>query len=192
MDKIAILTFRRSELLYDINNLAFVEADIMKSEDEHGRHQVYDICEDGNVDYVTRAMDKAFAECVELCYPYSKVAVNAVEGTEAGDLPVTTGTTTAARVDGDKLVMEKNDVKGVTEEYVLRLRLPDDFSQTTLNVLTRYIHDFMVYRVLADWMSITNAGSTADWAGKAQSLEEQIPIKLNSRCGRIRRKMHPW
>ena len=52
--KAVTLVFKREELLYDAENYSFVEGDIMQAEDEHARHQVFDIGQDGNVDRVTR------------------------------------------------------------------------------------------------------------------------------------------
>ena len=70
--KVVILTFKRKELLYDASNYSFVEADIMPQDTEHAKHQVFDIVQDGNIDRVTRILNLAHAECVELLYPYAK------------------------------------------------------------------------------------------------------------------------
>lgn len=51
--KTVTLTFKRSELLYDVENCSFVEGDIMETENEHARHQVFDIGQSGNVNRVT-------------------------------------------------------------------------------------------------------------------------------------------
>ena len=51
------LRFKREELLYDCKNYAYVEGDVMKTDDAHDRHQVQDIAEVGNVDRLTRVFD---------------------------------------------------------------------------------------------------------------------------------------
>ena len=56
-------------------NYSFVEGDIMQAEDEHARHQVFDIGQDGNVDRVTRILNLVHSECVEMLFPYTKEAV---------------------------------------------------------------------------------------------------------------------
>lgn len=66
------LTFERKELIYDVSNYSYVEADIMQEDDECRRHQVFDISQDGNVDRVTRVLNTAHAEIVETLYPYTK------------------------------------------------------------------------------------------------------------------------
>lgn len=71
--KVVSLEFSRKALIYDISNCAYVEGDVMPADDEHSKHQVFDIAEDGNIDRVTRILDLAHAECVEMMYPYTKV-----------------------------------------------------------------------------------------------------------------------
>ena len=165
--KTATLTFKRTELLYDAENYSFVEGDIMKADDEHARHQVFDIAAKGNIDRVTRVLNLAHAECVEMLFPYSKEEIP--EGQEA-----------------------MTDVMTAPEEYHIVLNLPDGFSLTTLKLLTHLVHEYLVCRVLADWMSITNPGSQANWEEKFRELKTKIQTSLVSRTGKIRRKCKPF
>lgn len=163
------LTFKRDELLYDINNIAYVEGDVMPADNEHDRHQVMDVGEDGNIDRVTRVLDVAFAECEELLYPYSKKPVETEES--------------------------RDDTLANTDEYVIELTVPDDFSKTTVNLMEKYIHEFLVYRVLADWMSITNlknAASAQNWQAKLEEIKDEIESTLNAHRYRTRRTMNPF
>ena len=160
------LTFLREQLLYDIKTIAYVEADVMRTEDEHQRHQVFDIGEDGNIDRVTRLLDLAIAHCVEVCYPYTK---NPVEQETAMD-----------------------DVLTETDAYVVRMWVPDDFSQTTVTLIERLIHELCVYRVLAGWFLIAYPDKAALWQQKADQTEEDIKDKLNARIGRVRRPLNPF
>lgn len=165
----ATLTFKRGELMYDIKNLAFVEGDVMATDDDHDRHQVMDIGEDGNVDRVTRVLDLAIAHCRELLFPYSRTDVGAKE--------------------------ERDDTFEEPEEYMIELRLPADFSKSTLDYLEKLIHEYLVYRVLMDWLSITNQrnpSSAATWGSKLESLEDEIGSTLNARIGRVRRTQSPF
>ena len=165
--KAVTLTFKRTELLYDAENYSFVEGDIMKADDEHARHQVFDIAAKGNIDRVTRVLNLAHAECVEMLFPYSKEEIP--EGQE-----------------------EMTDVMTAPEEYHIVLNLPDGFSLTTLKLLTHLVHEYLVCRVLADWMSITNPGSQANWEEKFRELKTKIQTSLVSRTGKIRRKCKPF
>ena len=165
--KAVTLTFKRTELLYDAENYSFVEGDIMKADDEHARHQVFDIAAKGNIDRVTRVLNLAHAECVEMLFPYSKEEIP--EGQEA-----------------------MTDVMTAPEEYHIVLNLPDGFSLTTLKLLTHLVHEYLVCRVLADWMSITNPSSQANWEEKFRELKTKIQTSLVSRTGKVRRKCKPF
>ena len=165
--KEATLTFKRAELIYDASNYSFVEADIMPEGDECRRHQVFDIGQTGNVDRVTRVLNTAHAECVEMLYPYTKEEIP--DEQEALD-----------------------DVLKEPETYEIKLTLPETFSLTTLRLLEELIHEYLVCRVLADWMSITNPESEANWQRKFTTLREKIRTALVSRTKMIRRKLSPF
>lgn len=165
--KEATLTFKRAELIYDASNYSFVEADIMPEGDECRRHQVFDIGQSGNVDRVTRVLNTAHAECVEMLYPYTKEEIP--DEQEALD-----------------------DVLKEPETYEIKLTLPETFSLTTLRLLEELIHEYLVCRVLADWMSITNPESEANWQRKFTTLREKIRTALVSRTKMIRRKLSPF
>lgn len=165
--KEARLTFRRAELIYDAGNCSYVEGDIIPEDDECRRHQVFDIVQDGNVDRVTRVLNTAHAECVEMLYPYTKEEIP--DGQEALD-----------------------DVLTEPEVYEIGLVLPETFSLTTLRMLEQLIHEYLVCRVLADWMSITNPGSEANWERKFTALRNRIRTALASRTGKIRRRLKPF
>lgn len=70
--KTVVLTFSRDELLYHIGNLAYVEGEIQGEDGQHGTHQTQDICEEGNVDRVSRIMAVAFSVAVEMLRPFTK------------------------------------------------------------------------------------------------------------------------
>lgn len=161
------LTFKRAELIYDASNYSFVEADIMTEGDECRRHQVFDIGQAGNVDRVTRVLNTAHAECVEMLYPYTKEEIP--DGQEALD-----------------------DVLTEPETYEIRLTLPETFSLTTLRMLEHLIHEYLVCRVLADWMSITNPESEANWQRKFTTIREKIRTALVSRTKMTIRKLSPF
>lgn len=163
----ATLTFKRAELLYDAENYSFVEGDILNEDDEHSRHQVFDIGQSGNVDRVTRVLNLAHSECVEMLYPYTKEEIP--DEQEALD-----------------------DILVAPDDYKIELTLPESFSLTTLKLLMHLIHEYLVCRVLADWMSITNPKSQANWEDKMHSLKTKIQTSLVSRSGKIRRKLKPF
>ncbi|MBQ7462436.1 MAG: hypothetical protein IJS63_09330 [Bacteroidaceae bacterium] len=164
--KEAILHFEREQLLYDIKNYCFIEGDLMERNDEHAKHQTFDVGEEGNIDRVTRVLDVAFASCVELCYPYSKKEL--------------------------KDYTSRDNELEEEDEYVLRLKLPNGFSSTTIDLLEKLIHEYMVYKVVADWMSITKPESKATWQEKIEETAGQIKSSLHGRIGRVRRTLTPF
>lgn len=164
--KTVTLNFKRHEILDDLKQYSFVIGDILDTNDEHARHQIQDIAEDGNIDRVTRVMNLCISECREILFPYTKEDVDIAE-------------------------LRTNTLEAV-EEYNIELLVPDNFSTTTVTLLEQLIHEFIVARIMADWMSITNKPETATWLEKADDALAKIRRCKNKRTGRIRRKMHPF
>ena len=167
--KQAVLAFNRSQLLYDIKNLAYVEADVMPAKEEHERHQVFDIAEDGNVDRVSRVMDLAVGKCKEILFPLTKTVVDEVES--------------------------RDDNLKETQVYYIYLSLPQSFSKTTLDYLSKLIHEFIVYTVLVDWLSITditNESAYQKWANKLSDVITEIGRAKSTKIRRARRTQTPF
>lgn len=162
-----MLTFKREELLYDIENLAHVEGDVMDEGAQHARHLTQDVGDEGNVDAATRVLNRAASECVEILYPYTKEAVG-----------------------GDE--MEFDDTLREPECYVMRLVVPAGFSKTTAHVLEHLVHDYLVFRALGYWLGIVNPEKGALWTARAEATVGDIRRALARRTGKVRRKLHPW
>lgn len=162
---VSTLLFKRKSLIYDIENYAFVEGDIMP-EQNHGQHQVFDVAQDGNKDIVTRVLNLAYAQCVESLYPYTKSPC--VEGEDLFD----------------RLV--------APEYYVIELSLPADFSRSTLVLLKHLIHRYFTCCVLYEWMSITNPAVKDAWMERVEDAKAQIKGALRNRRRPIRIRQHPF
>ena len=162
----AVLLFLREELIYDLKNLGWVEGDVMKTDELNDRYQVQGICEEGNVTRVTRMLDLAFAECVELCYPYSKHDV--------------------------KIHTSMDDEYSEAEGYRLLLMLPQGFSMTTLELLKNLIHEYMLCRVMVDWFRITHKEQADVWALRLQEAEQGIKERIGAWQKCLTRKSSPW
>jgi len=161
------LIFHRDQILYDCETGAYVEGDVMSVEDEHAKHQVMDIAQEGNVDRVTRVLNTAFNECVEMCYPFAK---------------------TKTLKDGDVL----DDTLQAPGTYVLTLRVPCTLSDTTIHLLRDKIHERLVCSVMADWMSITKPNVEGNWEKKVEAANDSIKTCLHGRMRRVRRRMTPF
>ncbi len=160
------LIFDRDSLLYDISNLAYVEADVIPDEALHSKHQTADITEEGNVDRVTRILDLTHALCTEALYPYTK--------------------------ETPEDLAEFNDLLEEEPRYVITLKIPTTFSVTTARLLEKLIHEFMVLNVLADWLSITNPNASAKYMEKAQAVLDKVKQIVNTRKGVLLRPLRPF
>lgn len=161
------LSFLREQLLYDVSNYAFVAGDILDEDAEHVRHQVEDIIQPGNVDRVTRMLDLAHAECVEMLYKYADEEI-------PDDMPPL-----------DDTLVEH-------ESYDVTLRLPSSVSLSTVKLLRELIHEYMVCRVLQDWLSITYPDSSVVWEAKLEAIKDKIRAAMMSRMKAMKRKMSPF
>lgn len=164
--KTVTLTFKRVEVLDDLKQNSYVAGDIMPGEDEHRKHQVFDIAEDGNVDRVTRILNLTMAEVRELLYPYTKSAV------EEGDSRV-------------------NDL-AVVEQYNITMTVPESFSKTTLSYLELLIHELITDRIMFDWLTQTYPEAAKVWEEKAEKTLAKIQETKNKRMRRGRRTMTPF
>lgn len=163
-NKVVRLKFLRSQLLYDIKNYAFVEADVMGEEKQHAQHVLADIGEEGNVDRVSRILAVVHAAAIELLYPYTKV---------------------------EPIEEEIDNCLFAPDAYYIEMKVPATMSRTTMHLMSRLIHEFMVYCVLADWLSITHPEAAANWRAKAEATEDEIKKAMNQR-GCFTRATHPW
>ena len=163
--RVVRLKFLRNQLLYDIKNYAYVEGDVMGEEKQHAQHVLVEIGEDGNVDRVSRILAVVHTAVIEMLYPYTKA---------------------------EPIEEEIDNCLHAPDEYVVELSVPTTMSRTTMHHLSKLIHEFMVYCVLADWLSITNPHAAANWSAKAEAIKEEIEDIKNLRRKAFTRATHPW
>lgn len=163
----ATITFCRGDILYDCATCAYVVGDIADDATmDHARHQIQDITDDGNIDRVTRTLGLAHAEVVEALFPFTKDNVD----------------------DMNLLDNAKDD----PDEYKITLSLPRRFSKTTLRLLTQLIHEYMVCRVLDDWLGITYPKLAITWQEKAEATLQRIREAKAATTGFTRRALSPF
>lgn len=122
---------------------------------------------DENEEMLERILNTAYAVCVEMLYPYTKEEI-------------------------PKGQVDLDDILHAPEEYVINLCLPDSFSLSTVNLLNKLIHEYLIYSVLSHWMSIANPSSVENWEVKRQAVKRKIQTCLMSRRVPIRRKLKPF
>ena len=159
------LKFLRNQLLYDIKNYAYVEADVMGEEKQHAQHMLAEIGEEGNVDRVSRILAVVHTAVIEMLFPYTKA---------------------------EPIEEEIDNCLHAPEEYVVELNVPNTMSRTTIHHLSKLIHEYMVYCVLADWLSITNPQAAANWSAKAEAIKKEIEEVKNLRRKAFTRATNPW
>jgi len=155
--KHVMLTMLKSQLMYDIRTGAWVIGDVMKTEDDHDRHQVQDIGEDNNVDWVARQLDLVHGLILQLLSKYSPQLVYSCEDDDV--------------IDYDN------------EEYRYPLALPIKMKQVTVKYLKELIHNLMVAWVIMDWMSITHKDEYQTWVLKVEDLKEKLKDALDTDGG---------
>lgn len=158
-----VIILKREQLLYDIENYCYVEGDIMPEDTQHQRHMVQDVGQEGNVDRVTRVLDLAHADIIDRLYPFTQNEVH------------------------HPAVDDRLREKPV---YGIFLNVPVTFSQTTLNLLGKLIHELLVCEAIADWLSITNTPKEEVWRRKVESLLQRINQIKNFRKDRSRIRPH--
>lgn len=161
------LVFDREQLLYDIKNYAYIEGHVWGEGNQDAQHTLVDIGEEGNVDRVNRILETVHSAVVEMLYPYTRE--------EAAE---------------DEVI---RDCMETPESYLIVMRVPATMSRTTLKLLNGLIHEFMVARVIYDWLSITHPEAAGNWLDKSEAAEREINIAKNSRPGgTLRRPLQPF
>ena len=161
--RLVAILLKRKQLVYDIENDCYIEGDLLEEDAQHGRHTVQDVGQEGNEDRVTRVLDLAHADIVERLYPFTQTEIR------------------------HPVVDDKLREKPV---YGIFLKVPENYSQTTLNLLGKLIHELMVCEAMADWMSIANPPKEETWRRKVEAALERISQVRSRTRGRVRVKPH--
>lgn len=154
MDKKFVkLKFLSSELLYDIKNIAYVTSDIIPSGGTHYKHQLSDICEEGNKNQVVRMINLALGSCKTFL---GSLVHDPLEDGAAFD-----------------------DTLKSPESYEINLYVPGKTTNAMMRSLTNRIHQYVVYYVLLDWLGIigpnpSNPSAVNAWMAELQKNEEEI------------------
>lgn len=163
--KLAALKYYRDNLMYEIKGYCHTEGSVSGREDTHQRHMIEDVGEEGLVDLTTRELDLAVAVVRERLYVYTRREV---------DEPIR-----------DNKLPEQ-------DMYGIMLELPAGFSQTTLSLIDKLIHRYIVSRCVYNWLSVTYPEKAVVWGERAEAAMSEIDKSLQRRTGRTRRRPHPF
>lgn len=161
----------KKALLYDISNIAWTVADCPGIE-THALHQVRDICQEGNIDRVSRVLGLAYSQILSVLFPILK----------------------APGINIDR------DISKHPRDYVLIFR--DDrclkffLTQELKLRIKETCHEYMVAMVLADWLAITLPEAAEVWKERAlacfEALREIANSAMISSASSFRRKLSPF
>ena len=164
-----ILNFKRKELLYDIANACYIMSDSLTS-DNHSKHNIIDIAQDGNVDWITRRLDLVNAEIQHLLSSFNKETVNEGDSTD--------------------------DSFGEVDAYIYKLLVPDTFLSVTHKYLSQLIHNLMVDMCISSYLSDVIGGNSLGeaqlWLSEANEIKDKIKAALTARSKRMRVSQHPF
>lgn len=161
----------KKALLYDISNMAYTIADNGEPLN-HGLHRVRDICQDGNIDRVSRVLGLAYSQVLSVLLPL---------------------------LTPQKLNIEK-DLSARPHDYEFHFRKDRNlrFRLTKEHQLKikETVHEFMVCKVLADWLAVTMPEAADVWKFRAdaclEALGEMVAGLVSSSAMGFRRKLSPF
>lgn len=144
-----------NDLYADIANRLTLTADSMEAQTEGSDlHTAKDAMDDGNKDTIDNLVARHVFDCINLLYPYSKTPIERCR--------------------------HNRESENETEAYVIHLTFEHPRSETSIQLLQRLIHDYIVYKCYAEWLAMTvpQAGTYTMWENKAEEIREQITTVL--------------
>lgn len=165
----------KSELVYDIKNTAYSFADSNTKEDSsnHELHNVFDVGENGNRDRLARILDSSVEDCKELLHKFTKNET--YMGFETNDWEECIGSPCNEE-----------------EAYYIDLYVPIGFPQTSVHSLSVYIHDYIVYQSLYEWMMIVYPNGAPQFKELAEDKKKKMKDASCHTSGRTRIRLHPF
>lgn len=166
-----ILELDKKELVYDIKNTAFIFAHSLSEEvSDVAKHNVYEVGEEGNRDKVARLLDEAVEDCREMLFMLTRVHCTSHDLVEDSDA-------------WEKCVgAPKNEM----DCYYLYMIFPYLASHTTLHTLAVYVHNYIVNKVMYQWMLLAYPSGAENFAVMVSDLEERIKKAATRPAGRSR------
>lgn len=160
------VTLIRSELLYDIELVAYAIGETVRGEDEKERSLVMDVSSDGKADKTTMNMNKAWGELLNEVTGYTKMGI-------------------------DENV-DTNNIFVIPEQYEVRLRVPDTFTKLNAEAVKNAMHAYLVNKALEGWFAITKKDEVGYYANEARIELAKVKRFLNMRIKPLRIRLSPF
>lgn len=129
---------------------------------------------DDEQEFLERAFILAHSECAEMLYPHVKREI----------FP-----------DMDKPETDEDESEEVVEPavvYDIVLSLPKHFSHTTITLVENLIHEYLVSRLMSEWVMITVPEKHSYWIERYAEAKRKISVALTARTKPLRRKSRPF
>lgn len=162
MDKLTIIA---EEVLADIRSAAWLESELHSEIDRHGRHEMADICEKGNIERVWRVLGISVAEV--------RVALQKILCQEKQ----------ISRVN----VLEEPESWNFTFLYRL--------SNYSISYIKEKTHEYLVSSVMADRTSVIIPTAADVWRFRAETALSALRTMASTKqmpCSRVRRPLSPF
>lgn len=161
----------KESLLYDISNMAYLIADTGE-ESRHTLHRLRDICEDGNIDRVSRLLGLAYTKVIDILAPLiCHVRINPERDFSSS-------------------------VKNYEIKFLAGSETPSRFTLEKQLEIKETVREYMVTSVLAHWLEVTLPECAAVWKQRnleaANSLESLVNSVMTASSLGFRRKISPF
>ncbi len=165
--KIWTVLLSRNEIIDDLANVNYIQSNANMEDDSRKQSLVQEIGEDGNRDRVVRIMDLAFGEVKSGLYKHLADA-------------------------HDEDVLRTDDFK-IVADYVMRLKVNLKSRDDMLEYIKNLTHEFIVARVLEDWLELHGRADEAGvWTKKAETALAKISDAVKSNVNIVQVKPLPF
>ena len=159
------ITIKYAEVTKDVALSAYVIADA-NGQSEHQKHNLADITQDENKARVNRIIDIAFLEARQILLSAAKTPITMTEADNS--LP---------QVDGEKTIV---------------LNLPDTLPQESADLITPYVHEYIVWKTLLWWCNLVFPAASQTCLQNIDNAEKQIRSAITRRMGHTTRPLSPF
>ena len=152
-----------------------------------GNPDIYDriLITDEDNEYFERMFVLAHSECIGLLYPYTKNEI-----TESPSNSQKQRSATSPSPDYD--ISGPEDTTETDVIYDIRLILPKHFSNKTVSLLENLIREYIINRLMSEWIMITIPEKHSYWIERCSSTKKQISTALTARTRPLKRTLSPF
>lgn len=168
----------KSELIFDIKNRAYRFARGLKGDkiDDDLKADIMDICEKENMDDTARILDEVISDVRSMLLKFTK-----------NNVP--SGASRFVSNEWEEAPGNPNN----DEDYYFALKVPNSFTVDVADSLLSYLHQYVVNKVIANYLLLLYPDGSSIFTALWQSEEEKIKNTINHFVtGRVRRNLHPF